>query len=122
MSSARYLDVDLSTNLNFSTHINRISSNANKSLGFIKRNIKTTHTYVREAAYKITVRPELEYASTVWSPCTQTYSHKIEMVQRRAIRWTINNYSSYDSVSQMQTNLGWRSLDQRRADAIDFAC
>ena len=33
---------------------------------------------------------------------------------------TLNNYSynnSYDSVSQMQTNLGWRSLDQRRADA-----
>ena len=39
------------------------------------------------------------------------------MAQRRAIHWTLNNYSSYDSVSQMQTDLGWRSLDQRRADA-----
>ena len=29
--------------LNFNTHINRISSNANKSLGFIKRNIETKH-------------------------------------------------------------------------------
>ena len=39
------------------------------------------------------------------------------MVQRREIRWTLNNYSSYDSVSQMQTNHGWKSLDQRRTDA-----
>ena len=39
------------------------------------------------------------------------------MVQRRAIRWTLNNFSPYDSVSQMQLRLGWRSLDQRRADA-----
>ena len=45
------------------------------------------------------------------------HRHKIEMVQRKAIRWTLDNYYSYDSVSQMQTNLGWRSLDQRRADA-----
>ena len=29
----------------------------------------------------------------------------------------VNNYISYDSVSQMQTNLGWRSPDQRKADA-----
>ena len=38
------------------------------------------------------------------------------MVQRRAIRWTLNNFSPYDSVSQMQLRLGRRSLDQRRAD------
>ena len=41
--------------------------------------------------------------------------NKIEMVQRRAILWTLNNNSSYDSARQRQTNLGWRS---KRADAI----
>ena len=75
--------VSLSTNLNFNTHIKRISSNANKSLGFIKINIKTKHSDVHEAAYKTFVRPQYdrEYVSTVWSPHTQTYCHKIEMVQ-----------------------------------------
>ena len=82
-------------------------------MGLIKRKIKIKHTCVREAACKTIVRLQLEYASTVWSPYTQTYAHKIEMVQRSAIRWTLNIYSSYDSVSQMQTNLGWRSLDQK---------
>ena len=65
VSAARYLGVDLSTNMNFNTHINRFTSNANKSLGFIKRNIKTNHPGVREAAYKTIVRSQLEYAS----PC-----------------------------------------------------
>ena len=97
----------MSTNLNFKTHTNRISSNANKSLGFINRIIKTKHTGVREAAYKTIVRPQLEYTSKVF-----LYTD-IEMLQRRAIRCTLNNYSSYDSVS----NLGWRSLDQRRTVA-----
>ena len=85
----------------------------------IKRNIRPKHPGVREAAYKTLVRPQLEYGSTVWSPYTQsnTCIHKMEMVQRRAIRWTLSNYSPYESVTDMQLNLGWRSLDQRRADA-----
>ena len=33
------------------------------------------------------VRPILEYASIVWSPHTQCDIHKIEMVQRRAVKF-----------------------------------
>ena len=51
------------------------------------------------------------------SPFTQTYSNKIEMVQRRVVRWVNNNYSTYASVSSMLDSLGWRSLEDRRADA-----
>ena len=38
---ARYLGVDISSDLNFNHHINRVTPNASKSLGFLKRNIKT---------------------------------------------------------------------------------
>ena len=41
VSSARYLGVDISSNLSWNTHVDRITANANRSLGFIKRNIKT---------------------------------------------------------------------------------
>ena len=68
VSSARYLGVDLSTNLNFNSHIQRISSNANKSLCYIKRNTRPKRPGVIEAAYKTLVRPQPEYGSTVWSP------------------------------------------------------
>ena len=42
------------------------------------------------------------------------------MVQRRAARWVNNNYSTYDSVSTMLDNLGWRSLKNRRIDSRLF--
>ena len=79
-SSARFLGVDLSTNLNFNSYIQRISSNVNKSLGYIERNIKLKHPSVREAAYKTLFRPQLGYGSTVWSPYTKSNVHKTEML------------------------------------------
>ena len=39
------------------------------------------------------------------------------MIQRRAARWVKNNYSPYDSVSNMLDGLGWRSLENRRIDS-----
>ena len=42
---------------------------------------------------------------------------KIEMVQRRAARWVSNDYSTYSSVTEMMSNLGWWSLENRCYDA-----
>ena len=117
LDHAKYLDVDISKDLSWNTHINRISTNANRTLGFLKRNIKTKNTAIRTAAYQTLVRPQVEYASTVWSPFTQTYINKIEMVQRRAVRWVNSNYSTYASVSSTLDSLGRQSLEDRRADA-----
>ena len=103
---ARYLGVSITKDLNSNTHINQITSKANRSLGFVKRNVSTTNQSVEELAYKTLVRPQVEYASTVWSPYTKQNIQKIEMVQRRAARWVSNSYSSYDSVSAMLSNLG----------------
>ena len=41
MDHAKYLGVDISKDLSWNTHINRISTNANRTLDFLKRNIKT---------------------------------------------------------------------------------
>ena len=38
---AKYLGVDISKDLSWNIHINRITANANRTLGFLKRNIKT---------------------------------------------------------------------------------
>ena len=117
MDHAKYLGVDISKDLSWNTHINKISTNANRTLGFFKRNIKTKNKAICTAAYQTLVRPQVEYASTVWSPFTQTYFNKIEMVQRRAVRLVNSNFSTYASVSSMLNSLGWRSLEDRRIDA-----
>lgn len=117
VSEAKYLGLNLSSDLCYNQHISRITSTANKSLGFIRRNITTTNEKVRTLAYKSLVRPQVEYASTIWSPHTKSNIHKVEQVQRRAIRWVKNSYSPHLSVTAMQNELGWRSLEYRRLDA-----
>lgn len=117
VDSAKYLGLDISEDLSWNKHINRITTNANKTLGFIRRNIQTRNADIRELAYKTLVRPQVEYASSIWSPYTQQNINKIEMVQRRAVRWVKHNYSRYDSVTSMQNELGWQTLQDRRNDS-----
>ena len=71
VTSARYLGVDISSGLSWSSHIDRITVKANRTLGFLKRNIKTKQSKVREMAYNTLVRPQLEYASPIWDPYTK---------------------------------------------------
>ena len=71
---------------------------------------------VRETAYNTLVR-QLEYASTVWDTHTKERIAQIEKVQRRAARWTVNNFDQQASVTKIIQELGWRTLEQRQADA-----
>ena len=52
------------------------------------------------------------------APYTRENIENIEMVQRRAARWVTIDYSTYSSVSNMLSNLGWRSLENRRYDGL----
>ena len=47
------------------SHIDRITASANRTLGYIRRNIKTKNQKVRETAYNTVVRPQLEYSASV---------------------------------------------------------
>ena len=116
VDAAKYLGVTISKDLSWNTHINNITSTANKTLGFVKRNVVTKNKDIKTMAYNSLVCPQVEYASVVWSPYTKDNINKIEKVQRRAARWVLNDYSSYSSVTDMLSNLGWRSLENRRTD------
>ena len=117
VTSARYLGVDISSNLSWNTHVDRVTANANQSLGFIKRNVKAKSPEVREMAYQTLVRPQLEYASAIWDPHTKRNNYKVEMVQRRAARWTMNDYARTTGVSSLLHELDWQTLEERRSVA-----
>ena len=87
-----------------------------QTLGFVKRNVVTKNKDIKTLAYNPLVREQVEYASVVWSPYTKDNINKIEKVQKRAARWVANDYSTYSSVMDMLSNLGWRSLENRRTD------
>ena len=58
--------------------------------------------------------PQLEYASTVWSPHTATDITKLEAVQRRSAHWATRDYQHTSSVTQMIKDLNWHTLEQWR--------
>ena len=116
VSSVKYLRVDVSDDLSWDSHCNRISTKANQTLGFLRRNIKVKSEPLRSLAYQTLVRPQLEYGSEVWSPHTQVLIDQLESVQRRAARWIKSDYNRNSSVTEMLHSLNLRRLDLRRID------
>ena len=117
VTSAKYLGVYISSGLSWNPHIDRITGNANRTLNFIQHNIKTKNQKVRETAYNTLVRPQLEYAAPIWDPHFKEKILQLEKVQRRAARWTTSSFDYRSSVTAIVNILGWRTLEQRRADA-----
>jgi hypothetical protein len=71
VTSAKNLDMDISENLSWDSHINRTSQKANQTLGFLSRNIMVKSQSIKSIAYQTLVRPQLVYGSEVWSPHTK---------------------------------------------------
>jgi len=64
--TTKYLGVYLSKDLRWNDHVRHITNKANKTLVFLKRNLKHCSTTTTEKAYKALVRPTVEYCSAVW--------------------------------------------------------
>ena len=92
-------------------------SKANRTLGFLRRNLFSCPQDVKEAAYKSMVRPILEYGSTVWAPHCNGLNDVLENVQKRAARFVTRNYSyETGSMTGILEELKWETLQKRRKD------
>ena len=47
VDTAKYLGVNISKDLSWNTHINNITASANRTLGFVKRNVQTKNKDIR---------------------------------------------------------------------------
>jgi len=112
--TASYLGITISSDLSWNNHVAKVVAKGNRSLGFIRRNIRTHSSDTKEKAYQTIVRPTLEYASSVWAPGQKTLKNAVEMVQRRVARYVCGRYARTDSVSDMLAKLNWDTLEQRR--------
>ena len=113
----KYLGVHISNSCSWQKHIKYVVSKGNQMLRFIKRNFKGCPEKVKETVYLSMVRPLLEYASCVWDPCEEGRKHELEMVQRRAARFVLNDYNRTSSVKSMLSKIGWEILENRRKEA-----
>ena len=88
----KYLGVTITNDLRWNTHVGNICTKANRTLGFLRRNISSCLRDVKEMAYKGLMRPILEYGSPVWDPSGKTLQDELEKVQNRAARFVTGNY------------------------------
>ena len=115
---ASYLGVQISRDVSWHSHVAKITSKGNKSLGFVRRNIRITSEATKTLAHQTLVRPSLEYASCVWAPHLKHLREGVEKVQRRAVRYVCGIFEQQAPITDTQTTLGWDTLEQRRLKAV----
>ena len=91
-------------------NINNITSKANQTLGFLRRNLKVNS----RKTYKALVRPNLEYSSCVSDPQTTNQINQLEKVQSRAAKFVCGRFHNTSSVTEMLEDLDWPLLQVRR--------
>ena len=108
VESIKYLGVNITNDLKWNTHISNVCTKANRTLGFLRRNLSSCPPDVKEAAYKGLVRPVLEYG----------LQEELEKVQNRAARFVTGNYVfETGSMTGILGQLKWESLEKRRKDS-----
>ncbi|MCG7868954.1 MAG: reverse transcriptase family protein, partial [Candidatus Thiodiazotropha taylori] len=113
-TKAKYLGVTIDSKLTWNSHVDVVTKRANQTISFLQRNLSSCPKDIKATSYKSLVRPQVEYAATVWDPPTKTSINKVEAVQRRAARFCQSDYRRTSSVTSMLQNLGWEDLSSRR--------
>ena len=89
-------EVDITKDLKWNQHVNKITASANRSLGFLRRNISFCSRKTKAIAFITFVRPYLEYSSAVWDSYKDEQITQIEAAQRRGAIFVYSDYS-YES-------------------------
>jgi ribonuclease P/MRP protein subunit RPP40 len=107
----RDIGVAVMSNLRPTAQCAKAARTASTVLSQLSRSFhfRDRHIFVR--LYKQYVRPHLEFASTAWSPWTQSDKECLEKVQKRAIRM-VSGLSSAKYEERL-AELGMVSLEER---------
>ena len=100
IESIKYLGVTNTNDLRWNTHVSNVCTKANRTLGFLRRNLYSCPQEVKEAAFKGLVRPVSSWRTTpvgLWQfglgPPGVVLQEELESVQRRAARIVTGNYN-----------------------------
>ena len=108
----RDLGILIDSNLRFSAHYSNIIARAHQRACLIIRCFKSRDPTLLFRAFKVYVRPTLEYCSPVWSPVYKTDIVKIENIQRRFTK-KLRGCKNLSYIERLQL-LGAQTLELRR--------
>ncbi len=116
VNEAKYLGINISNELIWSTHVSVITQKGNCTLGFIRRNLNICPMKLKETAYIALTRSVLEYNVAAGDPYLKKDTDKLEKLQRKAAKFTTSNYDRTSSVTKMLSDHGWSKLADRRRE------
>ena len=64
-AQSKYLGVDISSNLSWNQHIDRIVKKDNSMIGFLQRTLRVSNRDTEASAYFTLVQPNIEYCASV---------------------------------------------------------
>ena len=100
VASARYLGVDISSVLSWNSHIDRITGNENRTLGFIRR----TAQGERDCLQHFSTAPTGVCLPHMGPLFQKEHTPDRKYPQRRAARWTTSDFSTRSSPSRHMTS------------------
>ena len=115
VTSVKDLGVTVDSNLKYNHHISNIVAQAKRRAGLLFKCFRTRNAETMARAFKVYIRPLLEYASNIWSPIQTGLIEQIESVQRQFTK-RIDNLQSL-SYPERLVELNLESLELRRVRA-----
>ena len=114
--SVKYLGIQISRDLSWSTHVTSLCVRARKLIGLMYRRFyKYTSTQTLLQLYKALIRPHLEYCSIVWDPLFIKDKEALEKVQRFGLRMCLKDWSLDQNQLLQLSKVA--SLSERRSQA-----
>ena len=119
VSSSKYLGVTLNDHLTWNDQIQNTVNSANKTIGILRRTIRTKKPY-----HQRSISFNTSSSNTgVLIPCLEPLhliKHSYDgnsSSERYGARWNRCIFLSYDSVSDILDERGWRSLEDSCTDS-----
>ena len=111
----------LQHNAKVDQHIDVVVTKANRTLGFLRCNLRIGATNFEAQAYKPPMQPILEYSCTVWDPVVQKDIDILEAVQHKAVRFAPKSHQKTASVKLLLQKLDWPPKNTTKGQH-DLAC
>ena len=115
--SPRYLGVDIANDPSWKTHISRITNAANKSLGFLRNNLRTQNTSLREMHTKPLSDPIWSMLLQYGTPTLRMTYIKLKEFRDEQPDGSLGIIPPNSCVTDMIGKLRWRNLKQSHSDS-----
>ena len=113
VTTHKHLGLDLSSDLSWSSHIEKITKKANKTLGLLRSQKWKLKRASLRVAYTSFVRSILDYGDILYDNCSEKNVKALERIQYNAAK-TVSGAMHTTSYEKLLKELGWESLATRR--------